>query len=374
MKHFPKTFFTIILFCGFFGLAKNTSAAPSVSGVSGTVSDGQSVTISGSAFGTNSAVGTSNLEFLGGKNGPIESGTTGQEFSRTHWDIDTEWGNDIQVTTSNAPWGTKVLQMTGPYTSSGSGNPEAPLYYNLPSPINASDYVFVSWWERVTWTGKGQYKIIRFSPTQTIVDSPGNQDVYFFHNNAEWVEYCRDGGPCALYPDFGPGDTTGVWQRHDIEMKTSSPNSVTLTQYQPGTALQSVNATSYTSSASSVWNWIVWQNYFGTDATGQMTQGDVWLKDIYISHGTPARVELCDSSTWSARQKCIIQPPSSWNAGSIGVTLNQGNFANSSTAYLYVVDSSGATNANGYSLTLGSGGGGGGDTTPPAAPSGLSVV
>jgi len=40
-------------------------------------------------------------------------------------------------------------------------------------------------------------------------------------------------------------------------------------------------------------------------------------------------------------------------------------------AYLYVVDSSGAANSSGYSVTLG--GGGGGDTTPPSAPSGLSV-
>lgn len=358
-------------------------AAPLITGVTGTVSDGSSITISGSNFTTNSIVGTSNLEFLGGKNGPINSGSSGTEFSRINWSIDPEWGNDIQYSTNNVPWGTHVLQMTGPYTSSGNGNPEAPLYYKFPSAVNASDSLFISWWQRTTFSGNGQYKILRLEPTNTVIDSSGAQDCWFFHNNGGGISYGINGGPYVTnsnYLPFTPASPQSTWQRVDMTLKTSSPNSIVITMYTPGSTPQSWSASSYSSSASNNnWNYICWQNYFGTDGSGSMTTGDVWMNDIYISHGTPARVEIADSSTWSNRKTCIIQPPSSWNSNgqSITITVNQGSFASGSAAYLYVVDSSGNVNANGYPITIGgqsNSGGSSSDTTAPSVPSGVKVI
>ncbi len=92
---------------------------------------------------------------------------------------------------------------------------------------------------------------------------------------------------------------------------------------------------------------------------------EIRMDDIYIDN-TRARVEVCNSSTWAARTHCEIQIPSAWSGTSITTTLNQGSFSGLSGAYLYVVDSSGAVNANGYLLSSG-------DTTPPAAPQGLTV-
>ena len=95
-----------------------------------------------------------------------------------------------------------------------------------------------------------------------------------------------------------------------------------------------------------------------------------YYNDIYLDN-TQARIEICNSSTWSNRNNCEIQIPFTWSDASITFIVNQATFNNGATAYLYVVDSTGAVNANGYPITFGSGTPP--DTTPPAAPTGLSV-
>ncbi|MGB3073223.1 MAG: heparin lyase I family protein [Candidatus Moraniibacteriota bacterium] len=95
---------------------------------------------------------------------------------------------------------------------------------------------------------------------------------------------------------------------------------------------------------------------------------DVYL-DVAAGSAVP-RVMLCGGSTFSARGICELQIPTSWGTGSVGLTVNAGRFANASTAYLYVCDSSGSCNTNGTVITIASGGG---DTTPPAAPTGLGI-
>ncbi|HLD34402.1 MAG TPA: hypothetical protein VJB62_00915, partial [Patescibacteria group bacterium] len=85
--------------------------------------------------------------------------------------------------------------------------------------------------------------------------------------------------------------------------------------------------------------------------------------EIYVDI-TRARVEVCDSSTWGSRSHCEIQiPHTTWNNGQIQITVNQGTFSSGQTAYLFVVNANGNV-SNGYPITIGSGG-----TTPPPLPS-----
>lgn len=323
------------------GSTDGNSVAPIISGGSATYTNGQAVTVTGSGFGSNAAVGTSNIEFLGGAIGPINSGTTGASFSRSNWSTDTEWDGNIIYSTNNVGFGAKCLQMTGE-----GAYLEAPLYYNFPSSVSSSgDHIFVSWWEMATWTGNGQYKMLRLSPTDTIVDMPGQQAVYFFHNNSGSTTFGCDGETLGNqnYPGFSPATPQGTWSRIDVDMTTSSSGTgtINLSKYTPGSALQTMSITSVSTTTDSYpWNYVVWQNYFGTDSIGTMTAGDVWLEDLFIQHGSAARVELCDSATWSSRNTCFIQPPTSWN-NTISITLNQGTFANGLVTYLYVVDASG---------------------------------
>jgi hypothetical protein len=360
-----------LLLAAFFAAPTFVFAAPTLSGYSGVASDGSSITLSGTSFGTNAAVGTSNLEFLGGKNGPIESGTVGTDFNgaRSGWSVMQDWGNTLQFSTDSVLFGTKVL-----HNQLDLANlQEAPLTYSFPSPVTSSDHLFISWWQRTTWTGNGQYKILRLSPQYKVTDDVG-QTTLFFHNNAGGLtfgpyEYPNDG---TLYPGFSPATPQSTWARFDMDIETSgnTTGSVTLTKYIPGQALGNEQYSSYHTHYSGLnWNYIIWQNYFGTDGTGSMTTGATWMDDIFIQHGTPARVELCDSAIWANRKQCMIQNPTAWAVSSVNIELNAGNFASGSTKYLYLIDSVGAV-SNSLAVTIGSGAS---DVIAPAAPSGLQV-
>jgi hypothetical protein len=229
--------------------------------------------------------------------------------------------------------------------------PETPLYYNLPVPITNGDHIYVSWWEQTTWSGNGQYKIIRFSPTQTIIDGVG-QDCYFFHNNDGWMTFGPPEGGLK-WLDFSPAQPQSTWTRTDIDMTLGTSNApFSITKYTPGQTLQTFSSTIGSYSGSDQ-HYIVWQNYFGTDAVGTMTAGTVWLDSIFIQHGSSARVELCDRSTWSSRTQCEIQNPTLWDgtSGTIQIQLNTGSLSGS--AYLFVIDASG--NASSGRLVIGSG-------------------
>ncbi|KKP93460.1 MAG: hypothetical protein US25_C0046G0003 [Candidatus Moranbacteria bacterium GW2011_GWE1_36_7] len=95
----------------------------------------------------------------------------------------------------------------------------------------------------------------------------------------------------------------------------------------------------------------------------------VYMDDIYVDK-TQARVEICDSSTWSARSHCEIQIPTVWSDASATVSVNQGSFADGATAYLYMVDENGNMNANGYPISFIADA----DAVAPNPPTGLGVL
>ncbi|MEW6101871.1 MAG: PKD domain-containing protein, partial [Candidatus Omnitrophota bacterium] len=80
-----------------------------------------------------------------------------------------------------------------------------------------------------------------------------------------------------------------------------------------------------------------------------------YFDDFYVDN-TWARVELGDASSYSACAKREIQIPQAWSQNSVTFRVNQGTFSDGATAYLYIVDESGAVNAQGYPLTIGTSG------------------
>jgi hypothetical protein len=104
-------------------------------------------------------------------------------------------------------------------------------------------------------------------------------------------------------------------------------------------------------------------------SNGAPPQPQLDFGEIYVDN-TLARVEICNASTKNSSNHCEIQiPKTQWVDGQLQVKINQGSFTDNSAAYLYVVDSTGAVNANGFPVTIG----GGGDTIAPAVPGGLTV-
>jgi hypothetical protein len=82
-----------------------------------------------------------------------------------------------------------------------------------------------------------------------------------------------------------------------------------------------------------------------------------YFDDVYFDTGADAiaHAELCPGSTFNNRGVCQTQPAVSWSNSSVALTVNRGGLPASGTAYLYVTDRNRATNANGFAVTLGGG-------------------
>jgi hypothetical protein len=79
---------------------------------------------------------------------------------------------------------------------------------------------------------------------------------------------------------------------------------------------------------------------------------DVFLDEVYVST-TLAKVELGSASTYAASRHLQLQPSVTFaSASSLRFTLNQGSLAPGSDVWIYVTDTSGNVNANGYRIRL----------------------
>lgn len=91
---------------------------------------------------------------------------------------------------------------------------------------------------------------------------------------------------------------------------------------------------------------------FGFFCRNGSTCASMWYDDVYIA-SSPARVEIGDSGTLSSCTHLEVQPATSWSDTSITLTVNQGSFTNGSAVYIYVIDSDGNSSVS-SALTIGS--------------------
>lgn len=82
---------------------------------------------------------------------------------------------------------------------------------------------------------------------------------------------------------------------------------------------------------------------------------NIWMDDFYVDD-TWARVVIGNASTLSASTVREMQIPSAWSDTSITVTVNRGSFGASASAWLFVVDANDVV-STGRAITFGSGGG-----------------
>lgn len=95
-----------------------------------------------------------------------------------------------------------------------------------------------------------------------------------------------------------------------------------------------------------------------------------YFDDVYFDTSVDAiaHVELCPGATFANRGVCQTQPATSWSNGNIGFTMNRGGLPTNGTAYVYVTDRTRVTNANGYPVVLGT------SPTSPTAPQNLRIA
>lgn len=91
-------------------------------------------------------------------------------------------------------------------------------------------------------------------------------------------------------------------------------------------------------------------NVFGTGGAGPRLA--CYVSELYTDH-TQARVEIGNASTFAACTHREIQIPTAWATDEITVSCNVGSFTSGASAWVYVFDSNGDVNSTGYQIEIG---------------------
>lgn len=288
----------------------------------------------------------------------IEAGTTGQVLSKTGW-LRSDWADydygssGPRYSNDSAHSGSQSIRCS----YNGGGN--CAFAYDMPD-VAPGQRFYATWWAKYSGGNNGQWKMFRASEGLTIVDGNQQLNAYNWYNDdpiyVQQQNVLHPSRPAqrslwygGLYPT-----SDNTWHRIELDYvagAAGTANGVVTVRVtkENGTISSATDSDANTHPDGGSWRYAIWQNYLGNGITGV---NNIWLDDLYVQYNTPARVELCAGSTWSNRGKCEIQVPTAWGASSITAEVNTGNFAASSSAYMYVVDSTGTANATGYAVTI----------------------
>lgn len=328
-------------------------AAPSISGTSGTLTHGQNVTVSGSAFGSRPTAAPLRSD-------DFEAGTVGANI--TGWNITSTISSMLPeyaaVARTGTPGSKSALQ------AFGNGN------YN--SGIGVSGHTtkkwYVSGWVKGSTSGSPSrnVKLVSFRGAN-LSDPEGRLDQYPNTNSGHI--YTADCNGTKTQDSWAISGTLiindGNWHRFEAWIDLGTPNGgdglyqVWKDTVTWGGVLSGTMITSDCSFAE-----VHVQHYYATD-TGTQPTANYWWDELYIDTSR-ARVEIGNASTWAASTHRELQTTSAWSSTSATFKLNRGSFAPGSSVYLFVVDDSGAASA-GYPITLDSGGGTATYTVTPSA-------
>ncbi|MBV9080260.1 MAG: hypothetical protein JO102_03980, partial [Elusimicrobia bacterium] len=329
---------TIAIAASLISLSIPSMAAPSVSSVGGTISNGQSITITGSGFGVKSPAAPYLWADFSSSINPSTRGV------KTSWD-----GVQSMTWTSN-----EGLNGGGAAKSSDSnGACTLEVDYNNWTNDNQHFYVYKRTKQNflITSTTQNWKQFRMWSAGMTF------PDVYFAPSNGEC--YVEDITGSGFYGSFNPSSTN--WVTEEILGKASSSPGVkdgSLVFRVDGSqktsgSLVTSNST-YPNRMSIMYPFHAVAANKGSWSPGWSSTNAVWVDNLYVDT-TWARVMLGDASTYSSCQTLDVQIPTAWADGSVSVVMNVSSFSSGARAYLYVVDKDGNVNTNGYAVTIGQG-------------------
>lgn len=358
-------------------------AAPAITSVAGTVGNGETITITGTGFGSTGPTIVVFDDFEKGSNGTTLSSV--QRAAQVgFWDNLSATMGPLYPTYSNTYAHSGSLSMKSDWSDNGAQEGGRLVQANL----GGATQVYASWW---------MYLPANRNVPGTAIGAP-NWKIFWIYANpwpasdyvCTFLDNVNSGylscGVCddqnaPLRADFGPvADTLttatsfakGTWMRYEVYLVGSSTSGV-INWWETSasrTRIQRANKTGVnTMHTGEPWVYFHLPGYGRGDAGSQ-----TYYDDAYIAKGPGAlaRVEIGNNATYSNCTNLAVITPTSWSSNSITATVRQGGFTAGAPAYLFVVDSSGAVSP-GYPVTIGSGGG----TPAPAtvsAPTGFRII
>lgn len=325
-------------------------AAPSINSISGTISNSQSIIISGDAFGSKSPAAPLIWD-------TFENGSEGALIQN--------------VSAVNGEWGSGSGSDNVFYTNTMGygGSAKAAMH-----PFNSSKY-------NSSLSKNGTFSVLyidfkRYYPSAN--GNPSNYKPYRMYGGSDTMELYKGYG-CGYQVhtvlDSGYNNTNWAsqqisndkWQHYQLIYKASAPKVAdgTIISLIDGVTNGQNNNAIQTRSVSTHLDQIRIGHYFDTgsrDGCSPASNSVLYTDNVYIDT-TWSRVEIGNAATYAASTHREVQIPFAWSTSSVSVTVNTGSFTAGETAYLYVFDSTGAVNSAGYAVKIGNSG-----STPVSVP------
>lgn len=341
--------FALMLATGTSMLASVAIGAPTVSGVSGTIGNGQTVTISGSGFGTKPQAQPMLFDdFEGGANGALianSAATIGR------WD--TGAGSDkVFYSTAVARTGSKAAfhDFITTYNASLAKNTTfSRLYMDF--------WIYTSYVDRISRN---------FKPWRFYGDSDQLQLDFVWLCNGELLNRVQSNAGWSQGDWGGPRYVKNQWMHVQLVYGASSPGVAngTIRHYLDSQAAPLDSGAIVTQMRAAQFDQIRIGHYWADDGVPDCAANGgarVYTDNVYLDTSW-ARVEIGDAPTYAASRQREIQIPTAWSDGSVAIRFNAGRFAPGTTVYLYVTDANNVTSA-GRPVVIGAAG-----VAPPNAP------
>ena len=352
-------------------LSAVAAAAPVVSNVSGVLDHKGSITITGSGFGAKSkaaplvyddASGSSILQLWDGA-WPSTAGEYNTVYRAPIRNIGLPHSHDVRY-------------IAGAHAT----NQTATSGYNVTvfkSLATKPAYLYLSWYQRAddAWHFGGDNNFKTFDYSEG--NNPYAQQSWYTAYGPPHPDSATDGAQWVVETDTGltnpdrnghnawwgtgVNPMAGKWSKIEMAIKISSQSDGYLYVWENGKKVVNYAGTTDTFSGSArtiaIGGYARMQGY---------TSNWRYYDDIYVDT-TLARVVLADKPTLSDASIVEVQIPSAWSDSSIAATVNLGKFTQGQTAYLFVVDASGAASTTGVAVTAG------GTAIAPNPPSSVDV-
>jgi hypothetical protein len=344
-----KTFFLIAAFPVLPNFA-HAATTPIISSVSGTFSHNSTVTLTGSGFGSKSHAAPLKWD-------NFENGIPGSDISSTGYWLNHDESGDIKFTTNRLRTAFSIRSVVDKMTYSWPRTtPDGNFYHLDVWPYAGKKYLtgylyidFVNLNTPGEWQAKlihvlsgsehADWPVLALQSWWTENGQPGNNGSYFE------FQYTGGGWP-SIWDDWA---RAGEWLRFEIEWQDSAGSTATdgfarFSVYHPNENVVSVTRTGTTMAADGI---TISTPHFGYLLVNENNghEVDTYWDDIYMDDSW-SRVEVCNGAIYSNRSNCEIQiPHTTWTDGQLQIKVNQGSFADDSTAYLYVIDASGNASA-----------------------------
>lgn len=351
IRLFHKSFLIGLLF------SASVTAAPSISGVSGTISTMSTGTITGANFGSKSPAKPHLFaNFEQGSINPTSSGTV------TSWD-------EVQGMSYGAAVG-----LNGSGGVEGSGDTTSPVTYTLRADYG-SGYTANNQKSYIYRKEKFNFDITDASQNSKLWRLWSSQYPNIYGLTQNGLVNVED---CAGTGFYGAGinawQTANEWDTNEIFLKASSAVDVkdgTLEQRNNGQEYLSGNVMTKcgTRTDNMTENYVahaVFSNIGSWNPSVNWSTAKVWYDEIYVDI-TWARVMLSNTQNIADATNLIPQIPTSWSSGQIEILYNTAGFSNGSTAYIIVCDSNDSCSTGSQVTVNGEGGG-----PPPEPPADLN--